>query len=94
MDTSAVLSPRVERATADSLRDALIKAIGDDYEVVRLIGRGDMGAVYLARDRALERLVAIKVLPPGSATDAGVLEQFRREARIVASLQHVGIVPL
>ena len=94
MDASAMRSQWVEEATTDSLLDALIEAIGDDYEVVRLIGRGGMGAVYLARDRALERLVAIKVLPPGSATDAGVLQRFRREARIVASLSHVGIVPL
>ena len=78
----------------DPLRDTLVDAVGEEYEIVRLIGRGGMGAVYLARDRALERLVAIKVLPPGSATDAGVLERFRREAKTVASLQHVGIVPL
>ena len=79
---------------ADPLRDALIAAVGDEYEVIRLIGRGGMGAVYLARDTALERLVAIKVLPPGGATDAGVLERFRREAKTVAKLQHAGIVPL
>ena len=85
---------RNDEGTGDPLRDALIVAVGDDYEIVRLIGRGGMGAVYLARDRALERLVAIKVLPPGTATDSGVLERFRREAKTVASLQHVGIVPL
>ncbi len=94
METSNAVAARVEDVQGDPLRDALVDAIGDEYEVVRLIGRGGMGAVYLARDRALERLVAIKVLPPGSATDAGVLERFRREAKTVASLQHVGIVPL
>ena len=94
MDASAVMAqPRVDEAPADALRDALVDAVGADYEVVRLIGRGGMGAVYLARDKALERLVAIKVLPPAGA-DAGVLERFRREAKTVASLQHVGIVPL
>ncbi len=94
MDASAVMNqPRVDEAPADALRDALVEAVGDDYEIVRLIGRGGMGAVYLARDKALERLVAIKVLPPAGA-DAGVLERFRREAKTVASLQHVGIVPL
>ncbi|MES3035808.1 MAG: protein kinase [Gemmatimonadota bacterium] len=94
MDGRAAPVVAGEDASADALRDALEEAVGGEYEIVRLIGRGGMGAVYLARDRALERLVAIKVLPPGSATDAGVLERFRREAKTVASLQHVGIVPL
>ena len=94
MDASVVTAAPMDEVQGDPLRDALAAAVGDDYEIVRLIGRGGMGAVYLARDRALERLVAIKVLPPGAATDAGVLERFRREAKTVASLQHVGIVPL
>jgi Flp pilus assembly protein TadD len=94
MDSSAATVAPPEEVLGDPLRDSLVEAVGEEYEIVRLIGRGGMGAVYLARDRALERLVAIKVLPPGSATDAGVLERFRREAKTVASLQHVGIVPL
>ena len=79
---------------ADPLRDALVQAVGAEYELLRLLGRGGMGAVYLARDRALERLVAIKVLPPGAGTDAAAIERFRREARTVAALQHGAIVPL
>ena len=94
MSSAVESEPVLDETQGDPLRDALVAAVGDEYEIVRLIGRGGMGAVYLARDRALERLVAIKVLPPGSATDAGVLERFRREAKTVASLQHVGIVPL
>ncbi|MDZ7632130.1 MAG: protein kinase [Gemmatimonadaceae bacterium] len=94
MDAGTTNTERTDDTHADPLRDALVSAVGEEYEVVRLIGRGGMGAVYLARDRALERLVAIKVLPPGSATDSGVIERFRREAKTVASLQHVGIVPL
>jgi tetratricopeptide (TPR) repeat protein len=79
---------------ADPLRDALVQAVGAEYELLRLLGRGGMGAVYLARDKALERLVAIKVLPPGAGTDAAAIERFRREARTVAALQHGAIVPL
>jgi len=94
MEAGVPLATPIDEVHGDPLRDALVDALGDEYEIVRLIGRGGMGAVYLARDRALERLVAIKVLPPGSAADAGVLERFRREAKTVASLQHVGIVPL
>jgi serine/threonine-protein kinase len=52
-----------------------------------------MGAVYLARERALDRLVAIKVLQPESS-DAESTERFRREARTAAKLTHPGIVPL
>jgi predicted Ser/Thr protein kinase len=53
-----------------------------------------MGAVYLARERALERPVAIKVLPPSLAEDADSRERFRREARTAARLTHPNIVPL
>ena len=53
-----------------------------------------MGAVYLARERALEREVAIKVLPPALAGDEASRERFRREARTAANLSHPGIVPL
>ena len=77
----------------DQLLAALATAIGSHYEIVRLLGRGGMGAVYLGRDRALDRLVAIKVLPPES-TDAESTERFRREARTAANLNHPNIVPL
>jgi hypothetical protein len=80
----------------DPLRLSLERALGERYDVVRLLGRGGMGAVFLAREHALDRLVAIKVLPPetaGGATSEG-RERFRREARTVAKLQHPNIVPL
>jgi serine/threonine-protein kinase len=53
-----------------------------------------MGAVYLARERSLERFVAIKVLRPDLADAAEARERFRREARIAARLSHPGIMPL
>ena len=53
-----------------------------------------MGSVYLAREKALERSVAIKILPPETATDADSRERFRREARVAAKLTHPNIVPL
>jgi len=79
---------------ADPQRAALERALGNQYDIVRLLGRGGMGAVYLAREKALERAVAIKVLPPETATDADTRERFRREARVAAKLTHPNIVPL
>lgn len=58
------------------------------YEVVREIGRGGMGVVYLARDARLDRQVAIKVLPEDVAADSFRLERFEREARVLAQLAH------
>ena len=79
---------------ADPLRAALERALGAQYDIQRLLGRGGMGAVYLAREKALERAVAIKVLPSDVATDADSRERFRREARTAAKLTHPNIVPL
>ena len=64
------------------------------YELLRVLGSGGMGVVLLARERALERMVAIKVLRPDAAADAESRERFRREARTAARLTHPHIVPL
>lgn len=62
-----------------------------DYEIVALLGQGGMGEVYRARDLNLKREVALKVLPTGVAADPDRLSRFRREAEILASLNHPGI---
>src|SRR5215469_3245117 len=66
------------------------------YELNEVLGRGGMGIVYKARDRRLDRVVAIKVLRlPGSDGTSGVaLARFLREARAVARLQHAHIVQI
>ena len=61
-------------------------------EILDLIGQGGMGAVYKARQRGLNRLVALKILPPESATDPEFAERFNREARALARLNHPHIV--
>jgi serine/threonine protein kinase len=61
-------------------------------EIVELLGRGGMGAVYKARQPALGRWVAVKVLPPQSTARAGFAERFNREARALARLSHANIV--
>jgi len=61
-------------------------------EIVELVGRGGMGVVYKARHRGLDRLVALKILPPGVDRDPGFQERFVREARALARLNHPNIV--
>jgi len=64
------------------------------YEIERELGRGGMGAVYLARDVKLGRLVAIKALPAEYATSASLRDRFLRETRMAASFSHPNIVPV
>src|SRR5262245_25275546 len=59
-----------------------------------MIGRGGMGIVFLARDRRLERLVAIKTLPPQLAGDPALRERFLRETRTAGAMSHPNIVPI
>jgi len=61
-------------------------------EILELLGSGGMGAVYKARQPNLDRLVAIKVLPPEVGADASFSERFTREARALARLNHQNIV--
>ena len=62
------------------------------YEVLRLIGRGGMGAVYQARQIELDRFVALKLLPLEISADRDFADRFRREARALAKLHHPHII--
>ena len=63
-------------------------------EIRELIGKGGMGAVYKARQKQLDRIVALKILPPGIGDDPAFAERFAREAKALAKLNHPGIVTL
>jgi serine/threonine-protein kinase len=78
----------------DPLFVELQQALVGRYSLERELGRGGMGIVFLAREVALDRLVAIKLLPPALADDPGLKGRFLREARIAARLSHPNIVPI
>ena len=63
-------------------------------EILELLGCGGMGAVYRARQRELDRIVALKILPPGAGAGPAFAERFAREAKALARLNHPGIVAI
>lgn len=69
-------------------------AVSDDYQIERELGHGGMGVVYLARQRSLNRQVAIKVLRPGQHTFGPLIHRFLEEARNLAQLRHPHIVSI
>jgi serine/threonine-protein kinase len=97
---SALLSLPTPLADADAdqtpwLRDVYAAdALGAQYQLVRELGRGGMGVVVLARDLALHRVVAIKLMRPELAAMDEERTRFQREARLMARLTHPGIVPV
>lgn len=83
-----------DASSAPPLTPAELAAEFPQLEILELLGRGGMGAVYKARQRDLDRLVALKILRPGLDADPGFAERFTREARALAQLNHPGIVTL
>src|SRR5262249_25101618 len=79
--------------TTDLPAPALPKQIGR-YRVIKVLGRGGMGVVYLAHDPELKRLVAVKMLRGAEFASAQELSRFRTEAQAVARLRHANIVQI
>jgi eukaryotic-like serine/threonine-protein kinase len=75
------------------LEDLTGKQFGS-YQIVAPLGEGGMAAVYKADQPAMERFVALKVLPRHMSASAEFTARFRREARFVAQLQHPHILPV
>jgi serine/threonine protein kinase len=74
--------------------DLVRESLTAEYEIIEELGRGGMAMVYRARDRQLEREVAVKVLPFSLAFDTEFVERFQREARTAAQLEHPNIIPI
>jgi serine/threonine protein kinase len=79
---------------SESLEGRVAAAVGGQYDIDGEIGRGGMSVVYRARDRRLNRPVALKVLPPELAHDPAIRTRFTREAQMSAQLSHAHIVPI
>ncbi|HUL02584.1 MAG TPA: protein kinase [Gemmatimonadales bacterium] len=77
-----------------ALEQRLQRLVASKYKIERLLGKGGMGAVFLAHDLTLEREVAIKVLPPDVAQDDQVVRRFHQEAKTAARLDHPNIIPI
>jgi eukaryotic-like serine/threonine-protein kinase len=78
----------------EAVRLQLEEATRGEFEILRELGRGGMAAVYLARDVALGRSVAVKVMAPGLLMGQGMVDRFRQEAVTVANLHHPNIITI
>jgi len=78
----------------DGLMLRLQRLVEGKYRVERMVGKGGMGAVFLAHDLTLEREVAIKVLPPDISMDEQIVKRFQQEAKTAAKLDHTNIIPI
>jgi hypothetical protein len=80
------------RWDVEKLQAILSSSLAPNYEILRPLGQGGMGAIFLAREPALKRLVAIKVLAPSFAADNRARVRFEREARAAAAISHPNVV--
>ena len=78
----------------EALMVRLQRLVEGKYKVERMLGKGGMGAVFLAHDLTLEREVAIKVLPPDISMDEHIVKRFQQEAKTSAKLDHTNIIPI
>ena len=91
--TTPVAGVRDQQVEATEL-DLVREQLKDEYEILEELGRGGMAIVFKAREKQLDRDVAIKVLPFSLAFDKEFVERFQREARTSAKLEHPSIIPI
>ncbi len=85
---------RVQPGGGSDVPSRLARALGDKYQVRRLLGEGGFAQVYEVWDTDLQRRLAVKVLKPDIAWSAGMLERFRQECRSIARLTHPNILAI
>jgi serine/threonine protein kinase len=85
------LTPSGSAPTVPGEGARILERVGD-FEILGKLGQGGMGAVYRARQRSLDRQVALKILPASLEADADFVNRFQREARVAASLSHANLV--
>ena len=94
VDSEPLVPPSPKRSGFVPPSVAEIAGRFPQLEIIDLLGIGGMGAVYKARQPNLDRLVALKILPPETDTEAHFAERFTREARAMAKLSHPNIVAI
>ena len=96
LDLTAMTPTGVRTAEAPDITeiDMVRQELNEEYEIVEELGRGGMAIVFKAKEKQLDREVAIKVLPFSLAFDKEFVERFQREARTSARLEHPNIIPI
>ncbi len=89
-----VAPPAAAGPPVDDYTETLRRVLGAEYELLEPIGEGGFARVYQARDRRLDRIVAIKAIRPDMAGATAFVESFRHEGIALAKLRHPGIVPI
>jgi len=84
--------PPSNPAAADGLTLSPGRMLGTRYEIVHLLGQGGMGAVYKARDRELDRMVALKVIRPEMAAHPDTLRRFKQELILARKITHKNVI--
>ena len=92
-DSEIVLCPHCNGTVSLPEKDLPPGTVMGGFEIIRLLGRGGMGNVYLAKQVSMERLVALKVLLKSLTKDKESVEQFLNEARVSGRLNHANIIP-